>query len=181
MNKIISFFWEIIKITVLVLLIVVPVRYFLFQPFIINGQSMEPNFKQGDYLIIDEISYRIKEPQRGDIIVFRYPNDPSQRYIKRIVGLPGEIIEVRNNKVIIFSNGTSQTLDESKYLSSNVLTTGDVKTRLEKDQYFVMGDNRSFSFDSRKWGVVPKKNIIGKVFLRLWPINNIAEYQTQTY
>ena len=110
MKSFFLFIWEITKIVVIALLIVVPIRYFLFQPFFVRGQSMEPNFEDGNYLIVDELSFRLRDPQRGEVIVFKYPNNPSQRYIKRIVGLPGETIEIKDGKVIIFENNQRKVL-----------------------------------------------------------------------
>ncbi|PIZ77308.1 MAG: signal peptidase I, partial [Parcubacteria group bacterium CG_4_10_14_0_2_um_filter_7_35_8] len=125
MKNFFIFVWETIKIVILALLIVLPIRYFVFQPFIVRGQSMEPNFQNGNYLIIDEISYRFKEPARGEVIVFRYPYNPSQRYIKRIIGLPGETIEIRDTQVYVFDkNGQKITLKEDTYLPETDITIG---------------------------------------------------------
>ena len=181
MNKYFSFVFEVVKITVIALLIVLPLRYFLFQPFFVNGQSMEPNFSQNDYLIIDEMSYRLGDPERGDIVVFKYPEDPSKRFIKRVIGLPGETVDVSNGQVIINGKDGSKVLDETGYLPYNVFTTGNVKISMREDEYFVMGDNRAVSFDSRSWGILPRKNIIGKVFLRVWPFTSLHEFNTLDY
>jgi signal peptidase I len=181
MKKSILFILEVIKIVVLAAVIVIPIRYFLFQPFFVQGISMEPNFQNGDYLIIDEISYRLREPQRGEVIVFKYPQNPSQRYIKRIIGLPGETIEVKDNQVIIFDGQESQVLDESNYLPSYLKTPGNVRLTLKEDQYFVLGDNRTASFDSRRWGPLPAKNIVGRVAIRAWPLTAFAEVITPDY
>lgn len=175
------FVWEVLKIVIIALAIVIPIRYFLFQPFFVRGQSMEPNFTNGDYLIIDELSYRFSDPARGEVIVFKYPNNPSQRYIKRIIGLPGETIEIKGGTTIIHYNGESQILDETDYLSSNVLTPGEVKVSLTENEYFVLGDNRSVSSDSRRWGSLERKNIIGKVFIRAWPLNAFAKIESPAY
>lgn len=169
MRSILSFIWEITKIVIIALVIVVPIRTFLFQPFIVKGQSMEPNFKNDDYLIIDEISYRFRDPQRGEVVVFRYPQMPSQRYIKRIIGLPGETVEIKEGKVIISNSERKQVLDESKYFSFEIFTPGEMKIVLADNEYFVLGDNRAASADSRRWGPLPRENIIGRVFLRVWP------------
>src|SRR3989344_304093 len=101
MKSILLFFWEISKIVIIALVIVVPIRYFIFQPFFVRGQSMEPNFQNGDYLIVDEVSYRLRVPQRGEVIVFKYPMNPSQRYIKRIVGLPNEAVEIQDGEISV--------------------------------------------------------------------------------
>jgi len=181
MKKLISFFWEVSKIVILASLIVVPIRYFLFQPFLVRGQSMEPNFQNNNYLIVDEISYRLNDPQRGDVIVFIPPFSPSQRFIKRIIALPGEEVLIKNGNISVSKDGKIQTLDEDDYLSSSVETSGDVHLLLDNTEYFVMGDNRYASYDSRQWGSLAKEDIIGKVFLRLWPSNSITRIETPNY
>lgn len=181
MKKIFSFFWEIAKTVIIALLIVVPIRYFLFQPFFVKGQSMEPNFENGDYLIVDEISYRFREPERGEVLVFKYPEDPTQRYIKRVVGLPGETVEIKDGKVMITNEQGTQALDESSYLSSDIQTIGDIKVIVGQDEYFVLGDNRYASYDSRRWGLLPKDDIIGRVFARPWPLTDSVKIETPNY
>ncbi len=176
-----SLLFEVIKIAILVAVIVLPVRYFLFQPFFVQGISMEPNFENGDYLIIDEISYRFTEPERGEIIVFKYPKNPSQRYIKRIIGLPGETVEIKDGKVIIINGKESQILNESKYLPQNIETSGNIRVSLSENEYFLLGDNRNFSSDSRRWGVLPKQYIIGKVYFRAWPFATLAKFEAPAY
>lgn len=172
MKKTLSFFWELIKIILIALVIVIPIRYFLFQPFFVKGQSMEPNFENGDYLIVDELSYRLRAPERGEVIVFKYPEDTTQRYIKRIIGLPGETVEISDGKVEISKgNQPPQVLNELSYLAPSVYTSGDLKVTLGPNQYFVLGDNRPVSSDSRVWGVVPRSDIIGRVYFRAWPFS----------
>jgi len=180
-KSILSFIWEISKIVIIALLIVIPIRYFVFQPFFVNGQSMEPNFQNGDYLIVDEISYRFLEPKRGEVIVFKYPNNPSQRYIKRIVGLPGETVEVKEGKVMILADEQKWLLNESIYLSQFIQTPGEVIISLGEDEYFVLGDNRIASFDSRKWGPLPEEDIIGRVIFRAWPMSALAKIEAPAY
>lgn len=168
-----NFVWEILKIVIISLAIIIPIRYFLIQPFFVKGASMEPNFLDGDYLIINEITYRFEKPERGDVVVFRYPIDPSQFFIKRIIGLPGETVKLENGEIFIFSGETDSErikLDESKYLDG-IYTPGDLEVTLKEGEYFVLGDNRRASSDSRKWGAVPKRYIIGEAWLRAWPIN----------
>ncbi len=172
-----SFLAEIVKVFFLALLIIAPIRIFLFQPFFVQGASMEPNFEDGEYLIVNELGYKItdiefddikffsvksfKDLKRGDVIVFRYPKNPKQYFIKRVIALPGEKIEIRNGQVIISQKGSNPiVLDESEYLAENEKTSGELTMVLKDDEYFVMGDNRSFSSDSRSWGPVTKKNII---------------------
>jgi signal peptidase I len=176
MKKLFSFVFEVVKMILLAALIVLPIRYFIFQPFFVQGISMQPNYETGDYLIIDEITYRLRDPQRGEVIVFKYPKNPTQRYIKRIIGLPDEIIEISGGQVII----SGQVLDESGYLS-DLDVSGNVKIELDDDEYFVLGDNRDFSSDSRRWGALEEKYIIGKVFLRAWPFTALAKMEAPDY
>jgi len=181
MNKLFLYIWEVSKIVVIALLIVVPIRYFVFQPFFVRGQSMEPNFYNGDYLIIDELSYQFRAPQRGEVVVFKYPNDPSQRYIKRIVGLPGETVAVSSGKVFVYQDSLPVALDESIYLPQTIQTQGNVKITLGKDEYFVLGDNRSLSADSRAWGTLPEEDLIGRVMFRAWPFSALAKVELPVY
>lgn len=176
------FLFETIKIGLFALLIVVPIRYFIFQPFIVSGNSMYPNFKDKDYLLIDEISFRFRQPKRGEVIVFRPPSHSSTPYIKRIIGLPGEMIEIKDGEVIISNEtGHRQVLDESEYLPRHFETSGHIRTILEEDNYFMLGDNREFSSDSRNWGPLPKQNIIGRVFFRAWPFSDFSKIEAPVY
>ncbi len=149
--------------------VVLPIRLFVAQPFIVSGESMSPNFESGEYLIVDELTYYLREPTRGEVVVFRYPVDPSKYFIKRIIGLPGEELELNAGKVIINKRNLGETisLDET-YVKKNL--SHDAKISLASDEYFVMGDNRQASSDSRSWGPVKRKLLIGRAFLRLLPI-----------
>ena len=154
----------------LIVVIVIPLRLFVISPFVVDGESMHPTFENLDYLIIDEISYRFESPQRGDVIVFRYPLDPSIFYIKRIIGLPGETVAINHGVVSITEpDGDSFTLNEP-YISAEDATYSETVT-LSPDDYFVMGDNRPNSSDSRVWGPLPAKEIVGRVLLRLLPLS----------
>jgi signal peptidase I len=175
------FIWDLLKIVIIAALIVFPIRYFLFQPFIVKGESMVPNLQSGDYLIVDEISYRFNPPQRGDIIVLKYPLDTTQRFIKRIIGLPGETVEVKNGNIDIIKGGYDMTLNEKRYLPNLVSTAGDVNVTLKSGQYFVLGDNRQYSYDSRSWGILPKDDIIGRAVLRVFPLSTISYITAPTY
>jgi len=182
MRKFLIFIWEMGKTLIIALVIVIPIRYFIFQPFFVQGQSMEPNFENGDYLIVDEISYRFQDPQRGEVVVFRYPQNPSLRYIKRIIGLPGETVEIKNGVITIYQgNSNREVLDESNYLSPILQTPGDLRMTLNENEYFVLGDNRLASYDSRRWGILPQKNIIGRVFFRAWPLTVLAKIEIPEY
>ncbi len=172
-----EFMMELIRIVVISLVIIIPVRYFLIQPFYVKGASMEPNFFDNEYLVIDEVSYRFKEPQRGDIVVFRYPRDTKQFFIKRIIGLPGEKVEVKNGMVYI--DGIH--LDETSYLDEFVKTTKEDVWILKSDEFFVMGDNRYASLDSRDFGPIKRHFIIGKTWIRGWPVDKITIFETPIY
>jgi len=182
-KKYISVAIEVIKIAVIAFIIVLPIRYFLFQPFIVSGASMAPNFATGDYLIVNEISYRFAGPQRGDVVVFNagfIPGYSGQRFIKRVIGLPGETVNVTNGKVEIIKNGKTIVLDE-KYLPGDLKTYQDTEITLKADQYFVLGDNRQYSYDSRFWGAVPDSDIIGKAALRIFPITSMSAISSPAY
>jgi signal peptidase I len=171
-QKVMQFFWDLLKVVCVSLAIIIPVRYFLIQPFYVKGASMEPSFYDHEYLIIDEISYRVGEPERGDIIVFKYPKDPSQFFIKRIVGLPGEKIEIKDNNVYLYESKNAkqkQILDESLYLDESAKTVGNNTWVLGEGEYYVLGDNREHSLDSRKFGPVYSDLVVGKVWFRGWP------------
>ncbi|MEK7511841.1 MAG: signal peptidase I [Patescibacteria group bacterium] len=183
-GKVVHLFWDLLKVVCVSLAIIIPVRYFLIQPFYVKGASMEPSFYDHEYLIIDEIGYRIGEPNRGDIIVFKYPKDPSQYFIKRIVGLPGEKIEISDNQVYIYKDKDRKQkflLDENDYLQSGVNTTGDKNWLLGPDEYYVLGDNRENSLDSRIFGPVYRDLIVGKVWLRGWPFWRATLFSEVSY
>jgi len=180
-KKFLSFSFEIAKIALIALAIVVPIRYFLFQPFIVKGESMSPNFESGDYLIVDEISYRLSEPGRGDVVVFKYPKDTTQRFIKRIIGLPGETVIIKNGEVTVTKVGGENVILDENYLPQDLKTYGDTNTTLKDNEFFVMGDNRTYSYDSRSWGIVPRGNIIGKAFLRLYPVTDLSRISSPAY
>ncbi len=166
--------WEFVKFFLIAVLIVVPIRVWVAQPFIVSGSSMIPNYENGQYLIVDEFSYHFREPARGEVIIFRAPPDPSEFYIKRIIGLPGETVQISNGQITIFNsqfpNGT--VLKES-YLP-NDYTGSNLSVNLSPDEYFVLGDNRPMSSDSRVWGPLKANLIVGRAWLRLWPINKAA-------
>ena len=164
---------EIVIFIVLAVVIVLPIRLFVAQPFVVDGESMHPTFENGDYLIVDELTYHFEAPQRGDVIVFRYPGDTKIFYIKRIVGLPGETVHINSGQVSITeTNGTNITLNEPYAVPDDATYT--LNTTLGPGNYFVMGDNRPESSDSRVWGPLPSYDIIGRVFLRLLPANEIG-------
>lgn len=167
--------WEFAKIVLISLIIVLPIRLFVAQPFIVRGASMEPTFQNGEYLIVDELSYLLREPARGEVIVFRYPQDTSQFFIKRIIGLPGETVLIENGSVAIqnTTNPNGFVLDEA-YLSDIVTTVPNSQRTLGAGEYFVLGDNRMESSDSRLWGVLGEEFLIGRTLMRLWPLSEVG-------
>ncbi len=175
-----QFLWEVAKVALLSLAIILPVRYFLVQPFYVKGASMEPNFMDHDYLLIDELSFRFRTPAHGEVIVFHYPKDPRQYFIKRVVGLPGDRVVVRDGAVWVGAGGGDLKPDAEPYLDSAVRTQPESPTYsdvvLLPNQYFVMGDNRSASLDSRSFGPVTKQEIIGRIWVRGWPFSRLALY-----
>ncbi len=189
-----KFLWEIVKIGLLALVIIIPVRVFFFQPFFVQGASMEPNFHDGEYLIVGEFGYKetevgfggsklfqvssFRDLHRGDPVVFRPPGVTGQYFIKRVIGLPGETVEIKGFRVRIknVQAPAGFVLDESGYLLSTVETTGDRAVTLGSDEYFLLGDNRTASKDSRAFGPVPKNRITGKVLLRAWPFDRFTAF-----
>jgi len=169
-RRTLNFVGELVHVVVISLAIILPIRYFLIQPFYVKGASMEPNFYDHEYLIIDEISYRFGEPERGDIVVFRYPDDPRQFFIKRVIGMPDERVVVTNGKIYIYDdvNANGHLLAEESYLGTT-FTPGNKDVTLGEDEFYLMGDNRSASMDSRAFGPVPGRFIVGKVMFRGWP------------
>lgn len=165
--------WDIIKFVIIAILIVIPIRMFIAQPFVVSGESMFSTFNDGEYLIVDEISYLLGDPHRGDVVIFRYPNDTKRFFIKRIIGMPNEEVKINSGKVTVFNkeHPSGFTLDEP-YIAEEFNTTGSFKTG--NDEYFVLGDNRNRSSDSRVWGNLPKKLMMGRAYLRLLPLKNIS-------
>ncbi len=185
-----SFLKETLYIVVISLIIVLPIRAFIAQPYVVSGASMDNTYQDGNYLIIDEISYRFQLPKRGEVIVLKAPASalelqkvPTTKtvyYIKRIIGLPGETVEINGDEVKIYNkeNPDGKVLSEPYVnIDKNVpsqFTDIKEKVTLKDNEYFVMGDNRHNSSDSRLWGILPKVNIIGKSFIRLFPFNEIG-------
>lgn len=171
---------EIVQIAVLALAIILPVRYFLIQPFVVKGASMEPNFYDSEYLIIDELTFQFRDPERGEIVVFRPPQHSDQYYIKRVIGLPGETVEIRNGVITVYNtdNPNGFALAET-YISE--VTEGRDRRTLGADEYYLMGDNRDASLDSRYFGAVPRDNLIGRVWVRGLPFDRATTFDVPTY
>lgn len=181
-----GFFWDLLKIFIIAFIITAPFRLFVAEPFVVSGASMVPTFQDKDYLIVDRWTYRNSEVKRGDVIVFKYPKDTSQYFIKRIIGLPGETVKIEKGHVVIINSDNPEgfTLPED-YLPKSTQTLGIAgrtgQQVLGSDEYFVLGDNRNASSDSRMWGILPKDDIIGRAFLRVLPFNHFGVIRGVNY
>lgn len=176
------FFLELFKIAVLAGVTIALIRYFLFKPFYVKGASMEPNFYEKEYLIIDELSYRFREPQRGEVVVFRYPENPREYFLKRIIGLPGETIKISSGKVLLYNNEHPEgVVINETYLPKNLKTEGRRTIVLNDSQYFVLGDNRSNSYDSRRFGPIDRDLIVGRAWFRGWPFSRLQTFDTPEF
>ena len=173
MREFFSFGRELLKVVVVSLLIILPIRHFVVQPFFVRGESMEPSFYNGDYLIVDELSYHMRQAQRGEVVVFRFPDNDSQYYIKRVIGLPNEKVEIQNGEVWVQgpTDVAPHKLGES-YLNYGMMTSGAIRITLSANEVFVMGDNRVASYDSRQWGTLPTHYIVGRAWIRMWPLKD---------
>ncbi len=161
-------FYELTKWIIIILVIGILIHFFVGTLFIVDGASMEPNFHSGEYIVVDRWQYNFGKPARGDVVVLRFPGDPQQtKYIKRVIGLPGEKIEIWHGSIYI--NG--KILNEP-YIAPYVKTLPDLTRQLQSDDYFLLGDNRDNSSDSRIWGVCPKRDLIGKAWLVLYPFSD---------
>lgn len=172
-EKTTNFIKELLTFAIIAIVIVLPIRFFVAKPFIVNGDSMYPTFETGNYLIVDQISYRFNQPKRGDVVVFKFPEDTSKFFIKRIIGLPGEVVTIEGTNVYILKKDSDkrELLDED-YITLNRDTF--VTKKLSEDEYFVMGDNRLASLDSRAWGPLKENYIVGRAYIRLLPFNLIG-------
>lgn len=170
-----SSFWEFVRYAIIAILIVVPFRIFVAQPYIVSGSSMDPTFKDADYLVVDQLSKRFEELKRQSVIIIRYPKDPSKFFIKRLIAFPNEKVEIKNGDVTVFNDTNPEgiTINDSYVVYKKY---DNYSVQLGEDEYFVMGDNRAGSSDSRAWGPVPKKYIIGRPIMRLIPLNKMEVF-----
>lgn len=159
---------EVIESVVIAVLLAVVIRVFLFQFFVIPSASMEPTLTEGDMIAANKIVYRFSEPKRGDIIVFKYPLDPERDFVKRLIGLPGEKLQIKSSTLYINGKVTPE-----PYLPKGLKFQDYGPVTVPKDKFFMMGDNRNDSLDSRSWGEMPRENIIGKASFIYWPINRM--------
>lgn len=164
---------EVILFAVIAIGVVLPFRIYIAEPYIVEGASMDPTFKTGDYLIVDKLSYELGEPQRNSVIVFKFPPEPNRNLIKRVIGLPGDTITMKNGEITITNTANPEgfTLDQSYLVHTKPES---FTVTLGPDEYFVMGDNRPESYDSRDWGILPKEDILGRPVLRLLPLSKIG-------
>jgi len=180
-----DFVFEMIKVLIVSLIIIVPIRAYVVQPFYVDGASMEPNFHDGEYLIVDEISLRFKQPERGDIVIFHPPTNPKVYYIKRVIGLPNEVVDIKNGEIRVFEQDSPEPLiiDESKYLGNDYLLRPSEKYHLKlgATEYYLLGDNRPNSLDSRRLGAIDFSHMKGKVVLRAFPFDKFTVIKAPTY
>lgn len=164
---------ELLKFAIIAAIIVIPIRMFIAQPFVVSGSSMVPTFHDKEYLIVDEISYHMRDPHRGEVIVFRYPNDPSKFFIKRVIGLPGDTIKIKDGSIVVINDQYPEglLLDEP-YIKNK--SSDSFETELHADEYFVMGDNRVASSDSRIWGALPRNYVVGRALVRILPLSEAS-------
>lgn len=169
-------FVEIVRFALIALIIVVPIRMFVAQPFIVSGASMNNTFENGQYLIVDQLTYQFNEPSRGEVIVFRYPQDPSKFFIKRVIGLPGDTITIDGDAVTIFNEAHPDGARLQEPYVHTMENSNQLTETLSEQEYFVMGDNRDFSSDSRVWGILHEDKIIGRALVRLFPIRTASTF-----
>jgi signal peptidase I len=193
MRKFLASFLEVLEIALIAVGAVYVVRTFFVQPFLVSGSSMVPTFENGDYVLVDELTYHVRTPERGEVVVFHDPQDWSTYFIKRVIGLPGETVKISDNEVTVFNptNPNGLALDES-YLPQGTpvsaescdggqISGGVCSYTLSSSTYLVFGDNRTESYDSRSWGPLPAKNVVGLVRVRLWPVNEITAFAAPKY
>lgn len=172
--------FDFVKTVATIVILAIVIRVFVIQPYIVEGQSMEQSFQNNDYLITEKISFRFREPQRGEVVIFHPPDNPSVNYIKRIVGLPEDKVEVKDGSVFVNDEKIYE-----PYLKSNEETlspkNNDYVYILKEGEYFVFGDNRNHSRDSREIGAIPEENIVSRVWFRLLPINNLKAFAAVDY
>jgi len=179
-----NLFVETIRLMIIALAIVLPIRIFIVAPFIVEGASMEPNYHNAEYLLVDEISYRFQKPERGDVVVFRPPDNQSIFYIKRVIALPGETIMIKDQKISIINseNPEGLLLSEDSYIDGSSASQSEFsQITLKDNEYFVLGDNRGNSRDSRVLGPINIDFIKGKVMLRVFPFNKLSLAQRPEY
>jgi len=178
-DELLNSWWQLAKSFDTVLIIGLLIRILVIQPFVVEGNSMEPNFHNRQALLVDKLSYRFREPLREEVIIFKAPPQPTDDYIKRIIGVPGDTIIIKNSQVIVNNQPLRETyLDKNNQTLINKDIAAAIQTTLQKDEFFVLGDNRSNSSDSREWGVVPRSYIIGRPVVSVFPAKNFGLVKT---
>lgn len=182
-KTLLGFLIEVVRVVLISVAIIVPVRYFLVQPFYVKGASMEPTFHDNEYLIIDELSYRLRAPERGEVVVVKNPRGKGDYYIKRIIGLPGDHVVIRDGRIRLTDaeHQTGFILDESAYLPPTVRTGGDSDAQLGVNEFFLLGDNRAASLDSRNFGPIQRREIVGRTWVRAWPLSKLDVFRAPTF
>ncbi|MDN5361701.1 MAG: signal peptidase [Moorella sp. (in: firmicutes)] len=165
-----NWWWDLLQSLVVAAVLALIIRAFLFTPFWIPSPSMEPTLYPGDRIIVNRLAYRLGDPQRGDVVVFHYPLDPSRDYIKRVIAVGGDTVEARNN--VLYVNGQPQ--PPASYLPPGVVYSDFGPVKVPANNYFMMGDNRNNSADSRVWGTLDRRLVIGKAMLIFWPLNRLG-------
>ena len=180
LGAVVLFLAEVLQIILIAAIIIIPVRLYVVKPFVVKGASMEPNLIDHEYLIIDEISQHFGDFSRGHIVVFEPPSNDAQVYIKRIIGLPGETVEIMEGTITIYNEAAPNgfTLEEP-YIED--YTHGRESVTLGLDEYYVLGDNRDASLDSRKFGPIQRSSIIGRAWLRGFPLGRIGTLSLPDY
>jgi len=183
MRKFFASLLEVLEIAVIAVAAVFIVRTYLVQPFLVSGTSMVPTFGNGDYVLTDELTYHVRPPERGEVVVFHDPEDWSTYFIKRVIGLPGERVVIKNDQITVYPNASSTNglvLGET-YLPQGLVTSGSADVTLSSSTYFMLGDNRPYSYDSRSWGPLSARNIVGLVRFRLWPLTELQVFAAPHY
>ncbi len=181
-KRCVNFFLDFLETIVVALSIFVVVYLFLVQPHEVKGSSMEPNFHNNDYILTDKISLKLHAPERGNVVIFKSPNNPEVDYIKRVIGLPGEKVKVLNGYVYVNDKKLNEPYlaDRTNLFPGSFVQEG-IDITVPEEEYFVMGDNRPHSSDSREFGPIQGNSIIGKAFIRYWPITNIGLIKIYSY
>lgn len=181
-KQLVTFFLDFLETIVVALSIFVVVYLFLFQPHEVKGSSMEPSFSNNEYILTDKISYRFSKPKRGEVIIFKSPKNPDVDFIKRIIGLPGEKIMIEKGRVFVNDEIISEPYinPPTNLFPGSKLSEGE-EIVIPVDNYFVLGDNRSHSSDSRDFGPINRDSIIGKAFIRYWPISALGVIKEINY
>jgi signal peptidase I len=170
-------FYELTKWLIVLVILLSMVHFFIASISIVDGVSMEPSLHSGEMMVVNRWQYLFGEPKRGDIVTLKFPGDPEhKKYVKRLIGLPGNEVKIENGTVYI-----NRIKLNEKYLASDTYTTPDLTRVLGNDEYFVLGDNRDNSNDSRIWGPANKRYLIGSGLFILWPVKNFGEIKNPVY